>query len=185
MRKLLKKITNIISIIALTLLVALAILLGGTRLIGWELFIVLSGSMEPAYHTGSVIFVKEVDPYLIEEGDVITFMLSETTIVTHRVVGVVPDEEDAAVVRFRTKGDANSVEDGTLVHYKSVIGSPVFTIPYLGYVVSYIKQPPGLYAAISVGALLILLVLLPEFFEDYEDEETHTEKKNKKKKKKR
>ena len=86
-----------------------------------------------AYHVGALIYVKEVDYRELESGDVITFMLDEDTVATHRIVEVVPDEEDASVIRFRTKGDANTAEDGGLVHYKNVIGTPVFTIPYLGY----------------------------------------------------
>ena len=54
-------------------------------------------------------------------------MLDENTVATHRVVGIVPDEEDPSVIRFRTKGDANDAEDGSLVHYKNVIGTPIFS----------------------------------------------------------
>lgn len=138
---------------------------GGRRLTGLQVFTVLSGSMEPAYHVGSLIYVKDVDPFELESGDVITFMLDENTVATHRIVEVVPDEEDDSVVRFRTKGDANENVDGSLVHYKNVIGSPVFTIPYLGYAVSYIQNPPGTYVAISAGAILLLLVFLPDLFD--------------------
>lgn len=137
-----KKTWNIISTVLVALVVLLALLLVGARIFGLQVFTVLSGSMEPAYHTGSLIYVKKVDPYAIEPGQVITFMLDENTVATHRVVGVVPDEEDSSVIRFRTKGDANESEDGGLVHYKNVIGTPVFTIPYLGYVASYIQHPP-------------------------------------------
>ena len=87
-------------------------------------------------------------------------MLDENTVATHRVVEVVPDEDDPSTLRFRTKGDANDAEDGSLVHYKNVIGTPVFTIPKLGYVANYIQHPPGLYVAISAGAVLLLLDLL-------------------------
>lgn len=118
--------------------------------------------MEPTYHTGSLIYVKKVDPYTIEVGQPITFMLNEDTVATHRVVGIVPDEEDPTVIRFRTKGDANDAEDGSLVHYKNVIGTPVFTIPKLGYAANYIQHPPGLYVAISAGAVLLLLTFLPD-----------------------
>ena len=127
--------------------------------------------MEPTYHTGSLIYVKKVDPYTIEEGQPITFMLNENTIATHRVVGIVPDEEDPTVIRFRTKGDANDAEDGGLVHYKNVIGTPVFSIPYLGYVADYIQHPPGMYVAISAGAVLLLLVFIPDIFADSNGEE--------------
>ena len=160
-----KKIWKCITSVLVALVVIVALLLVGARLIGLQVFTVLSGSMEPTYHVGSLIYVKDVDPFELESGDVITFMLDENTVATHRIVEVVPDEEDDSVVRFRTKGDANENVDGSLVHYKNVIGSPVFTIPQLGYVVSYIQNPPGTYVAISAGAILLLLVFLPDLFD--------------------
>ena len=166
MSKSLKKIWNTVSTVLVALVVILALLLVGARVIGLQVFTVLSGSMEPTYHTGSLIYVKKVDPYTIEEGQPITFMLDEDTIATHRVVGIVPDEEDPTVIRFRTKGDANDAEDGSLVHYKNVIGTPIFSIPYLGYIADYIQHPPGMYIAISAGAVLLLLVFLPDVFAD-------------------
>ena len=166
MNKSLKKIWNVVSSILVALVVLLALLLVGARVVGLQVFTVLSGSMEPTYHTGSLIYVKKVDPYTIEEGQPITFMLDEDTIATHRVVGIVPDEEDPTVIRFRTKGDANDAEDGSLVHYKNVIGTPIFSIPYLGYIADYIQHPPGMYIAISAGAVLLLLVFLPDIFAD-------------------
>ena len=174
----LKKIWNVISSILVALVVLLALLLVGARVVGLQVFTVLSGSMEPTYHTGSLIYVKKVDPYTITDGQPITFMLDENTVATHRVVGIVPDEEDPTVIRFRTKGDANEAEDGSLVHYKNVIGTPIFSIPYLGYVADYIQHPPGMYIAISGGAVLLLLVFLPDVFASDKDEE-----KNKKRKK--
>lgn len=171
MSKPLKKIWNIVSSILVALVVILALLLVGARVVGLQVFTVLSGSMEPTYHTGSLIYVKKVDPYSIQEGQPITFMMDENTVATHRVVGIVPDEEDPTVIRFRTKGDANETEDGGLVHYKNVIGTPVLSIPYLGYAANYIQHPPGMYVAISAGAILLLLVFLPDMFPDEKDEE--------------
>ena len=178
MNKSLKKIWNVISSILVALVVILALLLVGARVVGLQVFTVLSGSMEPTYHTGSLIYVKEVDPYTITEGQPITFMLDENTVATHRVVGIVPDEEDPTVIRFRTKGDANEAEDGGLVHYKNVIGTPIFSIPYLGYVADYIQHPPGMYIAISAGAILLLLVFIPDIFADNKDKKQDKEKKS-------
>mgnify|MGYP004534109269 FL=1 len=159
-----KTVWNVVSGVLVALVVLLAVLLVGARLVGLQVFAVLSGSMEPTYHTGSLIYVKKVDPATVVPGQVITFMLDEDTVATHRVVEVVPDEEDAGVLRFRTKGDANQAADGSLVHYKNVLGTPVCSVPYLGYVAAYIQQPPGRYVAISCGAILLLLVFLPDVF---------------------
>ena len=170
-----KKIWNVVSSILVALVVLLALLLVGARLVGLQVFVVLSGSMEPTYRTGSLIYVKNVEPYTIQEGQPITFMMNETTVATHRVVGIVPDEEDPTVIRFRTKGDANDAEDGGLVHYKNVIGRPVFSIPYLGYVADYIQHPPGRYVALSAGAVLLLLVFLPDVFSEDPDKKKKAE----------
>ena len=143
---------------------AAALLLAGARLVGLRTFAVMSGSMEPAYPVGSLIYVRSAEPSALECGDVITFMLDENTVATHRIVEVLPDPEDSSVIRFRTKGDANDAADGALVHCKNVIGTPVFSVPFLGYAAEYISQPPGTYVAISVGAVLLILVFLPDLF---------------------
>jgi len=163
-----KGILNVFTTILVVISVIVAGLLVGVRLVGFQVYTVLSGSMEPTYHTGSLIYVKSVDYRDIESGDVITFMMDEDTVATHRVVQVVPDEEDSTVIRYQTKGDANDAVDGSLVHYKNVIGCPVFTIPYMGYVANYIQNPPGTYIAISAGAILLLLVFLPDLFQEDE-----------------
>lgn len=164
MKRTIKKIWDIATNIIVALAVVLAIALVGVRLVGLQVFTVLSGSMEPTYHVGSLIYVKDVDYKELQSGDVITFMLDEDTVATHRIVDVVPDENDPETLRYRTKGDANAAEDGSLVHYKNVIGTPVFTIPYLGYFADYIQNPPGTYVAISVGSILLLLIFLPDLF---------------------
>ncbi len=168
--KKLKKVWDIFTTLVVCAAVALAVLLVGARVAGLRVYTVLSGSMEPAYHVGSLIYVKQVQDYTqLQSGDVITFMMDADTVATHRIVGVVPDEDDPTVLRYRTKGDANSTEDGTLVHYMNIIGMPVITIPLLGYLASYIQSPPGTYVAIAVGAIILLLAFLPDLFED-EDE---------------
>ena len=164
MKKSIIKIWNVFTSALVALVVILALLLVGVRLFGMQVFTVLSGSMEPTYHVGSLIYVKETDPMTLQPGDVITFMLDEDTVATHRIVDVIPDEEDPSVIRFQTKGDANDAVDGSLVHYKNVLGTPVFTIPKLGYLASYIQNPPGTYVAISAGAVLLALVFLPDLF---------------------
>lgn len=180
MNRTLKKIWNIATGVLVGIVVAAALLLVGVRLAGLSVFTVLSGSMEPTYHVGSLIYVKKIDPYDIKPGQAITFMLNENTVATHRVVEVIPDENDPSVLRFKTKGDANENEDAGLVHYKNVLGTPVFTIPKLGYVASYIQNPPGTYVAISAGAVLLLLVFLPDVFAKDGEDDAKSENKNKK-----
>lgn len=111
MNKTAKKIWDIATTALVVLVVILATLLVGARFIGLTPFTVLSGSMEPTYHVGSLIYVKKVDPYTLKAGDVITYSISEEMVATHRIVEVIPDEEDPEVIRFKTKGDANEAEE--------------------------------------------------------------------------
>ena len=178
MGKTLKKILNVISTILVAIVVVLALLLVGARFIGLNVYTVLSGSMEPTYHVGSLIYVKDVDTDELKAGDVITYMLDEDTIVTHKIADVIPDETDPSIIRFQTKGDANDSVDGSLVHYKNVIGTPVFSIPKLGYLANYIQKPPGRYIAISAGAIILLLVFLPDLFSDDDKSEKKKKKQN-------
>lgn len=178
MGKTLKKILNVISTILVAIVVVLALLLVGARFIGLNVYTVLSGSMEPTYHVGSLIYVKDVDTDELKAGDVITYMLDEDTIVTHRIADVILDETDPSIIRFQTKGDANDSVDGSLVHYKNVIGTPVFSIPKLGYLANYIQKPPGRYIAISAGAIILLLVFLPDLFSDDDKSEKKKKKQN-------
>lgn len=162
MSKTASKVWNIVTWVLVAAVVLLAVLLAGVRIVGLKPYVVLSGSMEPTYNPGELIYVRDVDPFELESGDVITYMMDESTIVTHRVAGVVPDEDDSSVVRFRTKGDANDTEDGTLVHCRNIIGSPVLSIPYLGYVADYISHPPGLYIGIMVLCIILLAMFAPD-----------------------
>ena len=177
--KIAKKLWNGLTTVLVALVVVLAVLLVGVRLVGLTPYVVLSGSMEPTYHTGSLIYVKKADPFTIEAGTPITFMMDEDTIATHRIVEVVPDETDSTVVRFRTKGDANDAPDGSLVHYKNVIGTPVFSIPYLGYVSDYITNPPGMYIGFAVLGIIILMLFAPDLLRAADKADKKAEEKKK------
>lgn len=154
----LKKIWNILSTALVVLMVLCAVFLMGSRLLGYQCYTVISGSMEPKYMVGDLIYVKEVDVTSIQVGDDITFILNEDLVVaTHRVVRV-----DAENQRFYTKGLANEIEDSDPVHFNNVIGVPQFSIPKLGYVSDFVQNPPGMYITIGVGIVLILAVFLPD-----------------------
>lgn len=166
-----KKIWNIVSSILVGIVVLFAVFLMGSRLVGYQVFNVISGSMEPEYSVGDLIYVKKVNTKDIKVGMPITFVLNENLVVaTHRVV-----EIDAENQHFYTKGDANETVDSAPVHFNNVIGVPQFSIPLLGYVSDFVQNPPGTYITVGVGAVLILLVFLPDFIGKRKDEEGNAE----------
>ena len=161
------KIINILSIfiIGAAVLILLNVVMTKSgdipNVMGYSLFRVMTGSMEPTIPTDSVIVTHAVDASEIEVGDVVSYFSKDPTLMgavnTHRVVDIYEEE---GTVYYQTRGDANNAEDGSLVHYKNVIGTPVFTIPGLGYVANYIQHPPGTYVAISAAAVLLLLAAM-------------------------
>lgn len=166
-----KKAWDITSTILVILVVLFAVLLVGARLVGLKVYTVVSGSMEPTYSLGDLIYVKDVPPESIEVGDPITFVLNESlTVATHRVVAV-----DAENQRFTTKGDANEVEDAAPVHFNNLIGKPIFAIPLLGFVSNWVQNPPGTYIAVGGGLILLLAVFLPDIIGGFRKKETENE----------
>lgn len=166
--KALKKVWGIFSTVAVILMVVCAVFLMGSRLLGFNCYTVISGSMEPTYSVGDLLYVKKVDVNTIKVGDPITFVLNEDLVVaTHRVI-----EVDTENQRFYTQGDANEIADSQPVLFQNVKGVPQFAIPKMGYVSDFVQNPPGMYICIVVGALLILLVFLPDLIGKKKAEET-------------
>jgi len=114
---LIKRIWNITSTVLVAVIVLCAVFLMGSRLLGYRVFNVITGSMEPEYCVGDLIYVKKVDVNSIKVGDPITFVLNEDLVVaTHRVVEI--DKENQ---HFYTMGDANDTVDSP-VHFNNVVG---------------------------------------------------------------
>lgn len=118
----------------------------------YKLFTVMSGSMEPNVHVGSVAVVKPVTSYKV--GDVITFQgVGSADKTTHRIYSI--DETTGQKV-YTTKGDANDGPDGTPVYENQIIGKEYVSVPLLGYVLNYIKTPVGLVLIIIIPAAIII-----------------------------
>jgi len=165
LRNTLKTVWNAVTTVLVAIVVLLALLLAGVRVIGLTPFAVLSGSMEPSYHVGSLIYVRKAAPESIQVGDPITFVLNEDlAVATHRVV-----EIDSVNGEFRTKGDANSAADAAPVNFQNLIGKPVFTIPYLGYVSSFLGTQRGMITAGTAVIVLLILVFVPDLLRKAEE----------------
>ena len=139
------------------ILVLLAAVLFLPRVFGITPYAVLSGSMEPTYHVGSLIYVADVEPEKIQVGDPMTFRISGDTLVTHRVI-----EKNEEEKNFRTQGDANENPDGGTVAYAAVVGKPLFTIPLLGYLAVYVGTRSGMIILGTVVAVVLILTFLPD-----------------------
>ena len=156
---------DILFTVIMVIVIIFAILLVGVRLFGITPYTVISGSMEPEYPVGSMVYVKKVTASELKVNDTITYVIPGETVVTHRIIEIIPDEDNPTVVRYRTKGDANDSPDGDPVHINNVLGKVVFCIPIIGYISHFIQHPPGTYIMIILIAGLILLSFLPGIYE--------------------
>lgn len=160
----LKKIWNFVTTIILVVMLLLIAVIFVPKFFGIEPMIVLSGSMEPTYHVGSLLYVKE-DTSDIKVGDAITFYVDEDTLVTHRVVSI--NEADKT---YTTQGDANQVSDANAVRWSDVLGKPVFDIPWLGYLADKLSSTSGKIIYITVIVVVTILMFMGDLIGEHENE---------------
>ncbi len=132
------------------------------KILGYAPYKVQTGSMEPKYKVGCMVYVKSVTPDELQVGDAVTFDYSGLT-VTHQIISI--DEENKEIT---TKGLANKNTSETF-SYSSIIGrASNFSIPYAGYILEYLSTNQIKYILlIYVLGLLLLMTInkyLPKCF---------------------
>ena len=139
--------------VLLILLVVLCLPLTLPRVMGYDIYTVVSGSMEPAIPTGSLVYIENAQPEEIKEGEVIAFYgaRDSAAVITHRVV-----ENNTLMGQFTTKGDANEKADVNPVDYENFIGKAAMSIPWLGKSARLFTSIQGKAAA---GAVIIAAML--------------------------
>jgi signal peptidase I len=162
MKKALKIFSNIITVVLFINLILMTFLVissrasgGEPEAFGYQFKTVLSGSMEPTFKTGSVIAVQPVeDTTIIGEQDIITFVMEDGSLATHRVMEVIHNGEN---LLFQTKGDNNEEMDTQPVMAENVtaVYSGV-TVPYLGYFIDFAKSSKGTALLLILPGLLLL-----------------------------
>ena len=137
---------SLLGTLLLLLVIVSCIPLTLPRMMGYEVYEVVSGSMEPEIPVGSVIYVKAVAPEEVREEEVIAFW-SGSSVITHRVV-----ENRLAEREFVTKGDANAAEDLRAVPYAELIGRVIRHFPKVGRLMALYT------GSIGKGCMILLAV---------------------------
>ncbi len=154
-----KVIYNIFIILVILLAAAMAFsVLRGPG--GIRVFIVQSGSMEPAIKTGSIVVTAPDKNY--QKNDVITFMPDPNlnlkdikATVTHRIVKINLDKTKKPI-SYIVKGDANNAPDREPVILKGILGKVMISIPYIGRAVAFAKTQTGFIFLIIIPATLVV-----------------------------
>lgn len=149
--KLLPAVCSALSAVILFVVAAVCVPMTAPRLFGYDVYTVISGSMEPAIPVGSAIFIERAEPEEITAGDVIVFYRGEA-VITHRVT-----ENYTVTGEFITKGDANQKEDLTPAAYERLVGRVALSIPAIGYILAACSNATGkIYLAGGVAAAILL-----------------------------
>lgn len=133
--------------------VGLAGLVIAAPLTGHQPFIIRSGSMSPSISRADIAIIAKVRTDALQPGDVVTFQVPNSAVITHRITRVV---QVGGVAYLETKGDANAAPDPNLTPAGWVIGRVLFSIPLAGYLLALPSSPIGVVAAASI--ILCLLV---------------------------
>lgn len=152
------------AIVGLLLLSTLTMLLSVAPLPSNLKFLtVLSGSMEPAIGTGSVVAVRPAHEYKV--GDIITFQSPSGSKVptTHRIVSVT--EEDGVTV-YETRGDANNVADMGKIPARAIMGKVLFHIPLFGYVIAGARTKYGFIALLVIPGTIVIADQLVKIYRE-------------------
>jgi signal peptidase len=151
---------------ATTALTLAAVVLAGVMivpaLLGYERYVILTGSMTGTYDTGSIVYAEPVPVADLQRGDVITYAPpageSPTPLVTHRIASIRLDQDGRRV--FRTKGDANaSADPWTFTLAAPEQARVTFSVPYAGHAVMALADRESRMALIGGPALLIALLV--------------------------
>ena len=144
-RKFVIRMLNGLGIMIVLIVMAIMIPLTVPKLFGYEIYGILSNSMEPEIMTGSIVYVEQVNADEIQVNDVITYKMNSDSdvVATHRVVSI---ENDA----FITKGDHNKSVDAQPVGFNRLLGRVVLSIPFFGSLSLFTQSSVGL-ACIIIG----------------------------------
>ncbi len=152
--KVLPALCHVLGTVLLLAVIAVTVPLTVPRFLGYDVYEVVSGSMEPEIPVGSVIYVGAVDPASLQEGDVIAFV-SERAVIAHRVV-----RNRLLEGELVTKGDANPIEDIAPVPYNAIVGIVTRHIPVVGHFMSlYASRTGKIYLLMIIACGVLLHVL--------------------------
>ena len=125
--------------------------------------VVLSGSMEPAFQRGDILFLDNVEEEM-HVGEIIVFKIEGRDIpIVHRIIAVHDSLLDGEPA-FLTKGDNNKIDDiglyepGQLwLKRKDILGRANGALPYVGIVTILLNDyPAAKYVLVGIMGLFVL-----------------------------
>jgi signal peptidase len=157
------------------LLLGLCLAITLPNLFGDRSLTVMSGSMDPTLQVGDVVIVDQISPLDARIGDVVTFRdpSEPSRLVTHRIRDI---EISNGVVRFVTKGDANTSIEHWKIPTNGTIGRVSYHVPKIGYALFWIRGRFGRLMLVVIPALLLGVYELWRIWRPSREERVTSEK---------
>jgi signal peptidase I len=138
-------------------------------LLGYQRYVITSGSMTGTYDRGSIVFDDVVAVSDLRVGDAITYTpppgSGPSGRITHRIVWIGSDQFGRSALR--TQGDANeSADPWTFTLDGPTQARVAFHVPYVGYVLSALAIRQARMLLIGLPALLIAVAIVLSFRRD-------------------
>lgn len=147
-------------------------------LFGYKAYIVNTDSMAATdFNAGDLIFVKEVAPSTLKEGDIITFISQDSDnfgeVITHKIRRPATDAQGNA--GFITYGTTTGVDDATVVTHPYIMGKYTSHLKGVGTFFNFLKTPQGYIICIFIPFMLLILyqgINCIRLFRRYKQEQT-------------
>jgi len=137
---------------------------GIPRIGNYSLLEVKGTSMDPKIKNGDLIFISREKKDKYEEGNIVSFISDDGSIITHKIVKV---EEKNGNYRYFTRGINNSYQDNDYIEIKQIIGEyKNVRIPLLGYVVGFASNGIGYILLVILPLALVFIYAMIELFKE-------------------
>lgn len=168
-----KKVLSIIKTVLVWLVVAVAVFMmiftifsvnmfdrNDRSIFGIRMYTVLTDSMAATdFSAGAIVFMKEVDPSTLKEGDIISYISQSTEsfgeVITHKIRSKTTDAQGNP--GFITYGTTTGVDDEMVITYPYITGKYIGHIPGIGHFFNFLKTPQGYLVCIFIPFALLII----------------------------
>lgn len=130
-----------------------------SSILGYRMFTIATGSMEPVYNVNDVILVTDVDPSTLKVGDDIAYLGNRDAVkglvVTHRIIRI--ETLDDNKVHYTLKGVNNKYEDPSITE-DQILGKVVGKVYIVNFINHVVKNIYGFFFLVFCPLVLVIFL---------------------------
>lgn len=130
-----------------------------SSILGYRMFTIATGSMEPVYNINDVILVKDISPSTLKVGDDIAYLGNRDAVdglvVTHRIIRIETFEDNK--VHYTLKGVNNENEDPSITE-DQILGKVVGKVYIVNFINHVVKNIYGFFFLVFCPLVLVIFL---------------------------